>query len=58
MNGRVRFISTCLTYVESVLGDVLGLHNGPATLTMTCRACDVLVSSVLQSYFHMIECLY
>ena len=43
--------------VDDVLGNVPGLHNDLATLSMTCRACDVLVSSMLQFSLYMVECM-
>ena len=40
---------------DNVLGNVPRLHNDLATLSMTCRACGVLVSSMLQFSLHMVE---
>ena len=43
---------------NSGLGNVPGLHAGPATLSMTCRACDVLVSSMLLHFsLQVIQCV-
>ena len=41
--------------VDSVQGNVPGLSVGPGTLSMTSRACDVLVNSMLQFSLHMTE---
>lgn len=39
---------------DDVLVNVVGLSVGPATLCMPCKACDVLVSSILQLNLHAV----
>ena len=50
--SHLYLIDSC---ADNMLGNVAGLSVGPATLSIKCKTCNVLVSTILQFSLQMIK---